>query len=167
MVTIKTITTPLGEMCAGATNAGICLLDFCDSKALNRDLVVLPKAMKTTVAEGEHPYIAQLEQQLSEYFAGKRKAFDLPLVLQGTAFQQDVWRTLQTIPYGTTISYQAQALQMGKPKSVRAVANANGTNRISIVIPCHRVIGTNGQLTGFGGGLWRKERLLKLETENH
>jgi AraC family transcriptional regulator of adaptative response/methylated-DNA-[protein]-cysteine methyltransferase len=166
MITIKKISTPLGEMCAGTTDTGICLLDFYDSKALSRDVIVLPKAMNTTIAEGEHHYIAQLEQQLNEYFAGKRKVFDLPLVVQGTDFQQVVWRTLLTIPYGKTISYHAQALQMGKPKSVRAVANANGTNRISIVIPCHRVIGSNGTLTGYGGGLWRKEWLLKLEMEN-
>ena len=109
---------------------------------------------------------APLEQaacQLREYFAGKRTGFDLPLAPEGTQFQRSVWRKLQDIPYGRTISYGELARKVGNPKASRAVGAANGQNPIPIVIPCHRVIGANGKLTGFGGGLPIKEALLALE----
>ena len=102
--------------------------------------------------------------QLDEYFAGRRKTFDLALFPQGTAFQTQVWNALQTIPYGETISYKELALRIGKPKTIRAVGAANGANPIPIIIPCHRVIGHDGSLTGFGGGLPLKKRLLELES---
>jgi AraC family transcriptional regulator of adaptative response/methylated-DNA-[protein]-cysteine methyltransferase len=105
-----------------------------------------------------------LSKQLKQYFAGTLTEFTVPLDLPGTEFQQQVWHVLQTIPFGKTRSYQQQAEAINNPKAVRAVAKANGDNRISIIIPCHRVIGKNGQLTGYGGGLWRKQRLLELET---
>jgi O-6-methylguanine DNA methyltransferase len=101
---------------------------------------------------------------LEEYFAGTRKVFDIPLVLPGTPFQQKVWAGLQTISYGSTRSYREQAEAIGSPKAVRAVAKANGDNRIAILVPCHRVIGANGELVGYGGGLSRKQYLLKLES---
>ena len=107
-----------------------------------------------------------LQQQLEEYFVGKRKKFTLPLLTPGTDFQQSVWKELQNISYGTTRSYKQQALALDKGEAVRAVANANGMNRISIVIPCHRVIGEDGHLTRYGGGLWRKKWLLDLEKKN-
>jgi methylated-DNA-[protein]-cysteine S-methyltransferase len=103
-------------------------------------------------------------QQLKEYFAGKRRAFDLALIPQGTDFQRAVWQQLRSIPYGETISYRELAERIGKPKAVRAVGAANGSNPIPIIIPCHRVIGNNGSLTGFGGGLPLKRRLLELES---
>ena len=103
--------------------------------------------------------------QLMEYFEGKRKGFDLPLVLPGTEFQIKVWDQLLTIPFGSTRSYAEQAVAIGNPKAVRAVARANGDNRLAIIIPCHRVIGSDGKLTGYGGGLWRKEWLLAHEKE--
>jgi methylated-DNA-[protein]-cysteine S-methyltransferase len=107
--------------------------------------------------------VAELERQLAEYFAGRRQRFDVPLAPEGTAFQQDVWRALIDIPYGETCSYGQLAAKIGRPDAVRAVGAANGQNPIPIVIPCHRVIGANGTLTGFGGGLPMKRRLLDLE----
>ena len=107
--------------------------------------------------------VAQAVTQLREYFAGKRKEFDLPLAFEGTSFQRTVWRKLQEIPYGETISYGELAERIGKPKASRAVGSANGANRIPIVIPCHRVLAAGGKLGGFGGGLPTKEALLALE----
>ena len=103
---------------------------------------------------------------MNEYFAKERKEFTLPIELIGTSFQEEVWRVLQTIPYGETRTYKEQAIAVGNPKGVRAVANANAKNRISIIVPCHRVIGTNGTLTGYAGGLDRKKFLLDLERQN-
>jgi methylated-DNA-[protein]-cysteine S-methyltransferase len=110
-----------------------------------------------------HPTLVKTERQLAEYFAGGRTAFDLPLAFSGTKFQQRVWRTLLTIPFGKTRTYAQIARQIGRPKAVRAVGAANGKNPISIVAPCHRVIGSNGKLTGFAGGLDAKAYLLRLE----
>ena len=107
---------------------------------------------------------AEVVRQLQAYFSGERQEFDLPLVLEGTDFQLRVWRSLQTIPYGSTVSYLELAEKIGNPKAVRAVGLANGANPIPIVVPCHRVIGSNGSLTGFGGGLPIKQKLLALES---
>ncbi len=114
--------------------------------------------------ESQRGPIAEAVRQLQQYFAGKRVDFDLPLAPEGTAFQRAVWQRLQEIPYGETISYGELAKRVGNPKASRAVGAANGSNPIPIVIPCHRVIGSNGKLTGFGGGLPTKERLLALES---
>ena len=111
------------------------------------------------------PLLAQAFEQLDEYFAGKRQTFDLPLKPVGTPFQLACWQALQTIPYGQTVSYGEQAARVGKPKACRAVGMANHRNPISIIIPCHRVVGKNGSLTGYGGGLAAKEYLLKLERD--
>lgn len=110
-------------------------------------------------------YFKNIKAQLRAYFNGELKQFDLPLAPEGTAFQQAVWKTLQTIPYGTVTTYQWVADQIGNPKAVRAVGGANGKNPIAIVIPCHRVIGSDGSLTGFGGGLDVKQRLIGLERQ--
>ena len=114
-------------------------------------------------ADPRHPVLVETERQLAEYFAGRRKAFDLPLAFAGPDFQQKVWRALLTIPFGETRSYAAIARQIGQPTAVRAVGAANGRNPISIVAPCHRVIGSSGALTGFAGGLDTKAYLLRLE----
>jgi methylated-DNA-[protein]-cysteine S-methyltransferase len=111
----------------------------------------------------EHPVLAETERQLAEYFAGKRKTFDVKLDFAGTDFQRKVWAALLTIPFGETRSYAQIAKQIGRPTAVRAVGAANGKNPISIIAPCHRVIGSSGKLTGFGGGLPTKARLLALE----
>jgi methylated-DNA-[protein]-cysteine S-methyltransferase len=109
------------------------------------------------------PVVEAAIRQISEYFAGSRRAFDLPLAMHGTAFQRLVWDHLLIIPFGRTITYQEIAQAIGKPQAVRAVGTANARNPISIIVPCHRVIGSDGSLTGYGGGIWRKEWLLRHE----
>jgi AraC family transcriptional regulator of adaptative response/methylated-DNA-[protein]-cysteine methyltransferase len=163
MIKLIKIETPLGEMVAGATDEGICLLEFTDRRMLPTEYKDLTRLLKTTFEDGENRHLKFLKKQLNEYFDGKRKEFDIRLVTPGTEFQQAVWQELKSIPFGTTRSYQEQAIALNKPDSIRAVANANGMNRISIVIPCHRVIGSDGRLTGYGGGLKRKKWLLDHE----
>lgn len=163
LITTTRIPTPLGPMVAGVTDEGLCLLEFADRRMLETQLKKLRKYLNATIIPGEHPILDKLADQLKEYFQGTRKEFDLPLVTPGTDFQQAVWKTLMTIPPGHTRSYQEQANILNKPKAVRAVANANGANRIAIIIPCHRVIGSDGHLTGYGGGIWRKKWLLEQE----
>ncbi len=164
LITISRLLTPLGPMFAGATDKGLCLLEFTDSRMLETQIQRLTKLLKAQFVPGEHPLFIDLDRQLKDYFAGKLKDFSIPLDFPGTEFQQKVWQQLLTIPYGETRSYQQQAEAINHKKAVRAVAKCNGDNRISIIIPCHRVIGKNGKLTGYGGGLWRKQRLLELET---
>jgi methylated-DNA-[protein]-cysteine S-methyltransferase len=115
------------------------------------------------VEDRQHPMLHKVKQQLEQYFAGQRQHFDLPLDFQGTAFQQQVWQALLSIPYGETRSYKEIAVQLGNEKAVRAVGAANGKNPISIIAPCHRVIGSSGALVGFAGGLDKKQILLSLE----
>ena len=163
IVDLKRIETPLGTMIACANENGICMLEFSDRKALPTELKEISKHFDANIVQGENPHFKTLEKELEEYFEGKRKDFTVPLAPVGTDFQKKVWEILRTIPYGTTRTYQQQADILGIPKAVRAVANANGLNKISIIIPCHRVIGSNGTLTGYGGGIWRKQKLLELE----
>jgi AraC family transcriptional regulator of adaptative response/methylated-DNA-[protein]-cysteine methyltransferase len=163
LVPTTRILTPLGPMLAGATDEGICLLEFIDRRMLETQLSRLSKLLNAKVVPGSHPHFDRLQEQLDEYFSGKRREFTLPLVLPGTPFQKQVWVGLQSIPYGATRSYKEQAETIGAPNAVRAVARANGENRIAILVPCHRVIGANGELVGYGGGLSRKQYLLKLE----
>ena len=163
IVDLKRIETPLGIMIACANENGICMLEFSDRKALPTELKEISKHFDANIVQGENPHFKTLEKELEEYFEGKLKDFTVPLAPVGTDFQKKVWEILRTIPYGTTRTYQQQADILGNPKAVRAVANANGLNKISIIIPCHRVIGTNGTLTGYGGGIWRKQKLLELE----
>lgn len=126
----------------------------------------MAKEQSENVEWGETPLLRQAASQLDEYFQGRRRVFDLPLAPQGTVFEQDVWKALQTIPYGETRSYADIARQVGSPSACRAVGRANGWNPISIIIPCHRVIGANGKLTGYAGGLTIKQYLLELEQGN-
>jgi AraC family transcriptional regulator of adaptative response/methylated-DNA-[protein]-cysteine methyltransferase len=163
MIKITKIETPLGEMVAGATEEGVCLLEFTDRRMLPTEYKDLTRQLKTTVEDGENKHLKILRKQLNEYFDGSRKEFSVPLVTPGSEFQQAVWKELQNIQFGSTRSYQEQAIALNRPDSVRAIANANGMNRISIVIPCHRVIGSDGRLTGYGGGLKRKRWLLDHE----
>lgn len=156
--------TPLGQMVAGATEEGVCLLEFADNTVrLNNEIALLERLLAATAVTGENPHLGPLFKQLTEYFEQSRKEFTVPLVYPGSPFQQEVWRELQKIHYGSVRSYMDQAKALGKPDAIRAVAHANGMNRISIVIPCHRVIGSDGKMTGYGGGIWRKKRLLELE----
>jgi len=156
--------TPLGTMFACATEHGICLLEFTDRKMLETEFKSLAKLLNAHILPGNNPHFHLLKQELEEYFAGTRQTFTVPLFSPGTAFQNEVWSCLRKIPYGETRSYAQQALAIHKSSAVRAVANANGMNRLCILIPCHRVIGADGSLTGFGGGLWRKRWLLDMES---
>ncbi len=152
-------------MLAGATDDGICLLEFVDRRMIETQIKRLKKLLNAEFIPGANKHFDELDKQLKEYFDGKRKEFDLPLVLDGTEFQKKVWKELQNIPYGETHSFEQQAIAIKNPKAVRAVAKANGDNRIAIIIPCHRVIGKDGKLVGYGGGIWRKQYLLNLEKE--
>ncbi len=148
--------SPLGTMLAIATENAITDLHMVSGK-------YVPKLGDDDVDSPKLPVFLQLRQELSEYFAGKRKNFDVKLAPEGTEFQRAAWKALTKIPFGQTCSYGEQAATIGKPKAVRAIGAANGRNPIAIVVPCHRVIGANGTLTGYAGGLDKKEFLLKLE----
>lgn len=161
------IETSLGTMIACAVPQGICLLEFTDRKMLETELKTLARILNANIIQGSNPHFEQLERELQEYFDGDRKEFTVPLYMPGTNFQKLVWQELRQIPYGVVRSYKEQALALQKPEAIRAVANANGMNRISIIIPCHRVIGADGELTGYGGGIWRKRKLLELEKSNN
>jgi len=163
MILTQTIDTPIGLMVAGAVKEGICLLEFADRKMLNAEYRILKKYLETGIADGNNIHLDNLRKELDDYFSGKKKEFSVPLVYTGTDFQKSVWDELIRIPYGTTRSYGKQAAALGNTLSVRAVAGANGMNKISIIVPCHRVIGEDGNLTGYGGGLWRKKWLIEHE----
>jgi AraC family transcriptional regulator, regulatory protein of adaptative response / methylated-DNA-[protein]-cysteine methyltransferase len=163
MIKTTTIETPLGEMTAAATSEGICLLEFTERGTINTELEELAWIFNTPVEQGSNRHIRALKKQLKEYFKGKRNEFTIPLVTPGTDFQQSVWNMLRKIPYGTTISYLQQAKKIKNPGAARAVAGANGSNRIAILIPCHRVIGSDGSLIGYGGGIDKKRWLLDHE----
>jgi methylated-DNA-[protein]-cysteine S-methyltransferase len=149
--------TPVGRLFLAGDSAGLRRIEFCS---------------ETTKSEIDPEWIedrarfSDVMQQISEYFEGTRKTFDLPLAPAGTPFQQAVWRGLQSIPYGQTISYRDLARAIGRPSAIRAVGAANGRNPLPIIIPCHRVVGSSGHLTGYGGGLHIKESLLALERKN-
>lgn len=166
VVDITRLETPLGPMFACADKSGICLLEFTDRKMLESEFKDLSRRLNATIIQGKNKYFDWLKRELKEYFNGDRKEFTVPLYTPGSEFQVKVWDQLKTIPYGETRSYKEQATAIGKPEAVRAVANANGMNRIAILIPCHRVIGSDGKLTGYGGGVWRKKYLIDLEREN-
>lgn len=163
VINIMRMETPLGPMYACATELGICMLEFVDRRMLETEFNELTKYMNAVVLPGNNPHLTQLKKELGEYFEGKRQRFTVPLNTPGTEFQKKVWDKLLKIPFGKTVSYKKQAIALHNPEAVRAVANANGRNRVSIVIPCHRVIGEDGSLTGYGGGLWRKKWLLDFE----
>ncbi|MBA3484709.1 MAG: methylated-DNA--[protein]-cysteine S-methyltransferase [Pirellulales bacterium] len=167
VIHLTRVATPLGPMFLGATDAGVCLCEFTDRRMLETELNDLQKRLNAVIlpADGS-THLQQLETELHQYFAGARRIFEVPLDSPTTPFRQRVWDELRTIPYATTRSYAEQARRLGQPTAVRAVASANGHNRVSIVIPCHRVIGADGSLTGYGGGLARKQWLLDLERKH-
>jgi AraC family transcriptional regulator of adaptative response/methylated-DNA-[protein]-cysteine methyltransferase len=151
-------------MFAAATDAGVCLCEFTDRRMLESEFNDLRKRLNAVILPADgNVHLRQLEAELHQYFAGDRKVFEVPLDTPTTPFRQRVWDELRTIPYGSTRSYADQARRIGNPKAVRAVASANGHNRVAIVIPCHRVIGADGSLVGYAGGLARKQWLLDLE----
>jgi AraC family transcriptional regulator of adaptative response/methylated-DNA-[protein]-cysteine methyltransferase len=157
------IETPLGAMVAVADDEGLRLLEFADRRALERELPILRRRLRTNAVPGEHRYLEAIEKQLAEYFAGKRLDFNVPLAPVGSEFQLRAWEILRSIPPAETRSYLWMTRQLGIPGAMRAVGRANGTNMMSIIIPCHRVIRADGSLCGYGGGLWRKKWLLDHE----
>jgi AraC family transcriptional regulator of adaptative response/methylated-DNA-[protein]-cysteine methyltransferase len=163
IITVNRIPTPLGPMLAGATEDALCLLEFVDRRMLETQLRRLSRLLGGPFVPGTHPILSAVAEELAAYFEGRLSRFTVPLLVSGTAFQETVWKALLAIPFGETRSYGELAAAIGQPHAVRAVGKANGDNRIAVIIPCHRVIGADGKLTGYGGGLWRKQRLLEVE----
>ncbi|MBI3721878.1 MAG: methylated-DNA--[protein]-cysteine S-methyltransferase, partial [Fimbriimonas ginsengisoli] len=160
---VTLLDTPLGPMLAAAGNESVCQLEFADRRGLEKSYAEMRCRFALPVVPGENAVLQRLRQELQEYFSGARREFAVPLSLRGTDFQQRVWRELQRIPFGRTASYETVAKKIGSPAAVRAVARANATNRLYLLIPCHRVIAKDGTLSGYGGGKWRKRLLLELE----
>lgn len=156
------VETPMGTMVAVCDATHVHLLEFADRKELPAEMRKLV-AQVGVIAPGQSRITRQLSDQLGAYFKGELTAFDLPLALHGTEFVQSVWQALVKVPYGTTKSYGVLSQDLGNPAATRAVARANGANQIAVVIPCHRIIGADGSLTGYAGGVWRKRALLELE----
>ena len=161
-VRLRRIDTPIGPMTIGATDTAVVLADFSERPMMPAQLASVRRRIGPT-GDGDAPLLDATEGQLREYFAGRRIAFDLPLDLPGSAFQERVWGELTRIPYGETISYRELAERVGVPAGTRAVGRANGSNRLAIIVPCHRVVASGGGLGGYGGGLAAKRLLLDLE----
>jgi AraC family transcriptional regulator of adaptative response/methylated-DNA-[protein]-cysteine methyltransferase len=160
------ILTPLGPMIAGATAEGLCLLEFADRRMLETQLDRVRTSFRRPTLPGTNEHTLKIAEELDKYFTSSLQEFTVPLLMNGTPFQVAAWNQLLRIPYGQTISYEQQARAMERPGAQRAVGKANGDNRIAIVIPCHRVVRQNGDLCGYGGGLWRKKFLLELERKS-
>ena len=163
LINVTRINTPLGQMIAGATEEGLCLFEFPERRRLETQLRKLVRYLNGVMVPGKNRHINKAEEEVKSYFAGRLSNFTVPLVLPGTKFQQTVWNELMQVPAGQTISYEELASRIGQPEAARAVASANGFNRVAIIVPCHRVIGKDGKLRGYGGGLWRKKRLIEHE----
>ncbi len=159
------IPTPLGDMIAVSSRSHLHLLEFVDRKALPAELNRLQRAMKQGIGIGDAPPSVQAAAELADYFAARSDRFETPFAMSGSAFTRHVWEALRRIPAGETRSYSEIAREIGHPTATRAVARANGANQIAVMIPCHRVIGADGSLTGYGGGLWRKQRLIEIERQ--
>jgi AraC family transcriptional regulator of adaptative response/methylated-DNA-[protein]-cysteine methyltransferase len=159
----KWIETPLGTMLALADDEGLHVLDFIDRKGLERKILMLRKSLNRVIVPGEHMHLNAITEQLRAYFSKESFKFVVPLVPLGSPWQRQVWDYLLTIAPGQTKSYAQMADELNKPTAQRAVGNANGLNYLAIVIPCHRVIRSDGTLCGYGGGLWRKQWLLDHE----
>ena len=166
VILIHRFTTPLGPMFVCATERGVCLLEFVDRRMLETEFSDLQRLLKARIMAGENRHTRQMEAEMGEYFAGTRQQFEVTLDMPGSEFQRTVWEALQAVPFGETSHYQALAKQIDKPAAVRAVAGANGANRVAIVIPCHRIIGKDGSLTGYGGGIARKAWLIAHEIKH-
>lgn len=162
-IQLQTYLSPCGELLLGSYADKLCLCDWTAGTRHARVMARVQRHLKAEFVEKPSELTRLAAQELDEFFAKRRQVFDLPLLFAGTDFQQRVWRNLLKIPYGQTLSYRQESLALGMPEAVRAIANANGANALSIIIPCHRVIGHNGSLTGYGGGLAAKRFLLELE----
>lgn len=159
------VPTPLGDMISITSKSHLHLLEFVDRKALPKELERLYVFAKGRLGLGQPEPAAQLKEELTAFFEGLSSGFQTPLAYHGSEFSGAVWDALREIPAGTTRSYSDIAARIGRPSAVRAVARANGANQIALIIPCHRVIGADGSLTGYGGGLWRKQKLLEIERQ--
>jgi AraC family transcriptional regulator of adaptative response/methylated-DNA-[protein]-cysteine methyltransferase len=162
-VSLALVSTPLGPMVLGATSSALCLAEFTTRRMLARQFDIVRRRFACALLPGRNAMIRQAERELFEYFAGTRTRFDVAVATPGTPFQERVWRSVASIEYGHTRSYESIAREARRPGACRAVGTANGMNRIAIVIPCHRVVNKNGRLGGYGGGRWRKQALLDLE----
>ncbi len=162
-VAIRRIATPVGPMTLGATDTTAVLADFSERRMMPAQLAAVRRRIGP-LREADSPMLDRMEAQLTEFFDGSRTAFDLPIEMPGSAFQERVWTELRRIPHGETISYRELARRVDAPSAPRAVGNANGANRLAIIVPCHRVIAAGGGLGGYGGGLVAKRRLLDLES---
>jgi AraC family transcriptional regulator of adaptative response/methylated-DNA-[protein]-cysteine methyltransferase len=162
-IVYKDILSPLGDMIAGASENGVCFLEWHDRGGVERIRQRVEKRYGLELVPGSSEYLDQLERELQQYFDGMLQEFTVALDIKGTPFERQTWNQLLAIPYGKTLSYGEMADCLGKPHASRAVGRANGANYIAIVIPCHRVIGADGGLGGYGGGLRRKRYLLDLE----
>ncbi len=160
-----TYQSPLGELVLGSYGEKLCLCDWSYRRMREAVDTRIREGLQADFVDEESPVIAEAITELEEYFRGERKEFDIPLLPVGSEFQNRVWEALQKIGYGQTASYRDVAEKIGKPAAVRAVASANGANALSIFIPCHRIIGSGGELTGYAGGLTAKRRLLELESD--
>ncbi|MBM3882120.1 MAG: methylated-DNA--[protein]-cysteine S-methyltransferase [Verrucomicrobia bacterium] len=158
-----TLDSPLGPLTAAATRANLCWLSFAIGATLEQELARLEQHFSQPCQPGSHPLLRQTQRELDRYFTGRLRAFSIPVLTRGTAFQQRVWDQLQRIPYGHTLGYADLARRAGKPQAQRAVGQANGRNPIVILIPCHRVVSRTDGLGGYSAGLWRKRWLLDLE----
>jgi len=165
-VLVTRLLTPLGPMVAGATDDGVCLLEFADRRMLETQIGRLRRYLDGPIVPGDHELTRRLAGEVERYFAGTLQDFTVPIVAPGTPFQQRVWKRLSEIPYGATLSYDELARSIGRPGAQRAVGKANGDNRLAIILPCHRVVRSNGDLSGYGGGVWRKRLLLEHERRN-
>jgi O-6-methylguanine DNA methyltransferase len=155
--------SPVGPLVIGANLDAIVLLEFSTLERLEAQFARLRGQFREGLVHADSELLDSMRSQLVEYFAGRRRTFDVPLYFGGSEFQHRVWSSLRDIPYGETCSYGAIAKRLGDPKATRAVGAANGLNPIAIVIPCHRVVNASGELGGYGGGVWRKRKLLDLE----
>ena len=162
-IVVAWIESPIGPLVTGASGEGVCLLEFTDRRRLELQLATVRRRFDRPIVPGESGHLEQLHAELAEYFAGARQRFEVPVTAPGSPFQERVWRLLREIPYGETRSYEDLARALGSPGAARAVGRANGFNRVSIVLPCHRVVTKHGELGGYGGGVWRKRYLLDLE----
>ena len=162
-IAIQYYESPCGTLMLGGINNKLCLCDWIDSRHRKRTDARLQRMLEAEYDIRPSGVVEHAVSELNEYFRGTRTTFDTPLLMTGTDFQKQVWQSLLAIPYGATISYCEEALRIGRPAAVRAVANANGANPVSIFVPCHRVIGSNGSLTGYGGGTSVKQWLLRME----
>lgn len=164
-IIIRNFTSPFGEMILGSFGEMLCLCDWKYRKMRKEVDTRVRLHLDSEFLAGDSPVINNTIDQLSEYFEGRRESFDIPLLLAGSEFQKQVWEKIREIPYGETRSYAELTRTLGNEGAIRAVASANGANATAIIIPCHRVIGSNGELTGYAGGLEAKKRLLKLEAK--